>query len=263
MATLDVGGAKLFWQEADAGPSLVLVHGSWGDADNWAAVAPGLAKRFRVVTWDRRGHTRSSAPPGQGSLEQDADDLAALIERLGLAPAFVVGNSGGALVTLRLAARRQELFRGLSVHEPPAVALLGPAAMEALGTRALPVIALIEQGRDAEAAERFMETIALGPGSWATLPQSRKDAFVHNARTFLDETREQGGLDLDLAALGRFRPPALLTRGEKSPPMFAPIVEKLAAAMPQARRHVFAGAGHVPHITHPAEFVAVISAAAG
>ena len=259
MPILETGGAKLFWQEAGQGPPVVLVHGSWGDADNWAGVAPGLAKRFRVVTYDRRGHTRSA---GSGALEDDADDLAALIERLGLAPAFVAGNSGGAIVTLRLAMRRPELFRGFTVHEPPAVALLGTPALEALVKRAGPVVALIEQGREMEAAEKFMETIALGPGSWAPLPQSRKDAFARNARTFLEETREKDGLWLDLDKLGRFDRPALLTRGEKSPPMFAPILDTIAAALPHAQRFTFAGAGHVPHLTHPQDYVAKVSEAA-
>ena len=80
----------------DVRDTVVLVHGSWGDHHNWDAVAPMLARSFRVLTYDRRGHSRSARPVGQGSLHEDAADLAAPIEGLGLAPKHVVGNSFGA-----------------------------------------------------------------------------------------------------------------------------------------------------------------------
>ena len=85
---------------------MVMVHGSWEDHHNWNAVVPLLSQSFEVVTFDRRGHSQSQTGSGKGSFAEDADDLAGLIEQLGLAPAHVVGNSGGAAIALRLAAMR-------------------------------------------------------------------------------------------------------------------------------------------------------------
>src|SRR5438093_1137100 len=121
MATLPVEGAELFWEETGEGNHLVLVHGSWGDHNNWAAVVPELAKSFRVVTYDRRGNSQSS---GSGTTADDVADLAAVIETLAGGTAYVAGNSFGALVTLKCSCMRPELFRGLSAHEPPLFGLI-------------------------------------------------------------------------------------------------------------------------------------------
>src|SRR5262245_58370806 len=97
-----VNGIRLRYEVAGSGEPLVLVHGSWGDHHNWDAFAPLLTDRFEVVRYDRRGHSDSECPPGQGSVTDDVADLAALIERLGNGPAHVVGNSFGAAISLRL-----------------------------------------------------------------------------------------------------------------------------------------------------------------
>jgi acetoacetate decarboxylase len=52
--------------------------------------------------------------------------------------------------------------------------------------------------------------------------------------------------------------PVLLTLGDQSPPIFAPVVRKLAEALPRAKVHTFAGAGHIPHVTHPDAYVEAI-----
>ena len=74
---------------------------------------------------------------------------------------------------------------------------------------------------------------------------------VANAPTFLDETRDPGAFTIDLARLAAAPPPILLTNGERSPPIFAPVIARLAAALPRAETHRFPDAGHIPHATHP------------
>src|ERR1044071_939064 len=110
MPTGHVNGTELYFEVTGSGAPLVLVHGSWGDHHNWDPVAGALGERFQVVTYDRRGHSASERPAGQGSVFEDADDLAALIEHLGLGPAHIVGNSFGAAIALRAAVRHPEVF---------------------------------------------------------------------------------------------------------------------------------------------------------
>src|SRR5205814_9381484 len=135
-----------------SGEPLVLVHGSWGDHRNWDPVVPALAESFQVLAYDRRGHSASERPPGQGSVLEDADDLAGLIDALGLAPAHVAGNSFGAAITLRAAIRHPEAFRTLAVHEPPLFPLLAGTEFEpALGEvqrRVGAVVDHLERGED-------------------------------------------------------------------------------------------------------------------
>src|SRR5918996_5162360 len=124
MSEAQVNGVGLYYELHGGGEPLVLVHGSWADATNWGFVVPGLAKSFRVLVYDRRGHSRSERPDAPGSVDEDGDDLAALLESLDLAPAHVVTNSYGGNIALRLATRRPEIFRSLSCHEPPLWSLL-------------------------------------------------------------------------------------------------------------------------------------------
>lgn len=265
MPVTRMNGVGLYWeQHGEEGDPLVLVHGSWGDHDNWAPVVPGLAAHFRVVAYDRRGHSRSERPAGQGSIHEDADDLAALIENLGLAPAHVVGNSGGSAVALDLAARRPELFRTLVVHEPASFAVLegDPAAagaLAAIASRVGAVVQLLASGDDAGGAELFVETVAFGPGAWAQLPPQLRRTFIQNAPTFLDETRDPDSLRVNLEGLRRFDRRALLSKGEISPPFFPWVIEKLAAVIPGAQVWTFEGAGHTPHLSHPDDYVRVVT----
>jgi pimeloyl-ACP methyl ester carboxylesterase len=125
-----INGVKLCWElSGQTGDPLVLVHGSWGDHLGWGQIVPLLARSFRVLTYDRRGHSQSERPAGQGRIGEDVADLAALIEHLGLEPAHILGNSFGASITLRLAAERPDLFRSLLAHEPPLFGVIvDPAA---------------------------------------------------------------------------------------------------------------------------------------
>src|SRR5574338_501295 len=120
MSTATINGVRLAYEIAGDGDiPLVLVHGSWVSRRSWDLVVPSLAESFRVVTYDRRGHSESERSMEQGSVDEDAADLASLIEYLGLAPAWVAGNSFGASITLRLAGKRPHLLRGVIAHEPP------------------------------------------------------------------------------------------------------------------------------------------------
>src|SRR5438132_29728 len=143
MPNEDINGISIYLEEFGSGDPLVLVHGSWVDHMEWPFIVPGLAQRFRVVVYDRRGHSRSERLPTQGSIREDVADLAVIIERAG-APAHVLGSSMGASISLRLAADRPELLRTLNVHEPPLFDILledpktRPLAEE-LDNRFLPV----------------------------------------------------------------------------------------------------------------------------
>ena len=253
-------GVRLFYEEAGSGDPLVLVHGSWMDHHTWDQLAPSLAERFRVVSYDRRGHSQSERPPGQGSVREDVADLAALIEDRGLAPAHIIGNSFGGSIVLRLAIDRPELARSLAVHEPPIMSLLATnpsSGSEALGESQGDVMAVIQLAASGDmegAAHRFWDGI-LGPVGWEGLTAEDKKRFVNNGPTFLDEVGEPDAFALDTGPLGDVSSPALLTAGSASPPHFPAIVGGLTEAMKGACRHTFEGAGHIPHQTHANQYL--------
>jgi pimeloyl-ACP methyl ester carboxylesterase len=255
-------GVRIYWEQTGAsGPPVVFVHGSWGDHHNWDAVVPALARTCRVFTYDRRGHSQSERPAGQGHIDEDVNDLAALIRANGLTPAHVVGNSFGAAIALKLAASQPDLFASLAVHEPPLLALIeGHPMLAAVHQRIGAVVETLRSGNSTLGAEQFVETVALGRGAWAQLPPAMQQTFVFNAPTWLDEMNEgEHVMTVDLGRLATFSRPVLISQGDQSPPFFAAILDRVAVAFPHAQRHTFRGAGHVPHVTHPDEYVGVVT----
>lgn len=264
VTTAHINGVQLFYELSGVGEiPLVLVHGSWVSHHSWDLVVPRLAQSFRVLAYDRRGHSESERPAAQGSVREDVADLAALIEHLRLAPAWVAGNSFGASIALRLAGERPDLFRGFIGHEPPLFSLLAedPAmtpVLEEVGRRIRAVVERIASGDHAGAAEQFVETVALGPGAWAQLPPDLQQTFVENAPTFRDEANDPEQLAFDLEGIRAFPRPSLLTTGDQSPPTFAPVINKLADILPGVEVVTLPGAGHIPHATHPDAYVEAI-----
>jgi pimeloyl-ACP methyl ester carboxylesterase len=265
MTLAQINGNSIYWEiDGESGDPMVLVHGSWVDHRSWAPVVPALSQSFRVLSYDRRGHSRSQRPTGQGSVREDVADLAALLEELDHAPAHVVGSSFGGSIVLRLATERRDLFRSLIAHEPPLLGLLknDPDSHDTLATvqeRIAAVIDLLIRNEQTAGARQFVETVALGPGSWLGLPQEVRETFVNNASTWLDEVRDPEALEIDLDSLRDFSPPALLTTGDQSPPFFPLVVGQVAAALPQAEIRIHGGAGHVPHQSHPEQYVRLVT----
>jgi pimeloyl-ACP methyl ester carboxylesterase len=261
MSALNTDGATLDYREAGSGAPLVLVHGSWGDREIWDLVRPGLERSFRTIAYSRRGHGRSS---GGGSLDADVRDLAALIEQLDAAPAHLAGNSLGATICLRLLASRPDLVESVSAHEPPLFGLLAgdptwEPALEEVQRRVGAVLELIAQDRTPEAAERFVDEVALGPGTWAQLPSEERQRFIRHATTFAEENADPGMYGIELTTLADVTTPVLLTGAAASPPLFEPVLERLAATLPRAERHRFPDAGHLPHLTHPDEYLDAVT----
>ena len=263
MARVRVNDVELYYEERGAGEPLVMVHGNWVDHHSWDAVAPHLAESFRVIAYDRRGHSRSGRPPGPVMRRQNEDDLAGLIEALAATPVTIAANSYGASTALGLAARRPELVRGVIGHEPPlvAVAMDNPGAATALAETEATLRRVIEQieGGDAEGGtRRFFERLALGPGTWELLPEAMRLSAVANAPAFVAEQQASDWAQLDLSALSRAAVPIQLTQGDQSPTWFSAIVAEIARSVEHVEVSTIEGAGHAPNLTHVREYVAAV-----
>lgn len=267
MATALVDGVELYYEETGSGDFLVLTHGSLADGTGFAPVVELLAERYRVVVWDRRGHSRSQDGPGPGSRAQDAADLARLIELVADGPVHAVGHSTGGNITLTLAITRPELLMSASVHEPGVFGILegatGETAARALTTWNTSVEVaeeLITAGRHREAVHYFVDNAALGPGAWDMFPEAVQSVLVANAATFLDELHDPTFFTIDFDALAATSVPLQLTGGTVSPPVARPVMDELTATLPAAELHFIDGAGHAPYATHAADWVASLTA---
>lgn len=265
MPTISINRTRLYYELNGSGNvPLVFVHGAWQSHSSWDVVAPRMVERFRVLAYDRRGHSGSEAAAPEDGIREDVADLAALIEHLDLAPAWVIGVSSGGSVTLRLAAERPDLLRGIVAHEPALLSLLAhneevTPLLETARTRMAAVVDRIAEGDHAGAAEQFVDTVALGPGSWPTLSSDYRQVFVENARTFMDDMNDPDALAFDLDWVDGASVPALFTHGGQSPPIYQPVIDQLTAVMSNTRVATFREAGHVPHRTHPDAFIEAVT----
>jgi pimeloyl-ACP methyl ester carboxylesterase len=112
---VELNGAALHYEERGDGAPLILIHGGLASSSQWDSIVPELAADFRVITPDSRGHGRSTNRAGELSYALIADDVAALIEALGLECPVVGGWSDGGQVTLELGARHPEAASALIV----------------------------------------------------------------------------------------------------------------------------------------------------
>jgi pimeloyl-ACP methyl ester carboxylesterase len=123
--TLELPGLRLSYDVRGSGPVLVITAAPMGKAA-FSALAEALADRFTVVTHDPRGVSASvlDDPEQDSTPELRADDLAAILDDLGVESADVFGTSGGAVTGLALVERHPSRVRTLIAHEPPLVELL-------------------------------------------------------------------------------------------------------------------------------------------
>ena len=127
-ATLDVPGAEIYYEVRGSGPVLLLMPGGPADATTFRKMEGDLARSYTVVTYDPRGlsHSRLTADLDDARMVQVfADDAHRLLRKVaGRAKSSIYANSGGATISLELAARHGEELDTVIAHEPPTPAFM-------------------------------------------------------------------------------------------------------------------------------------------
>ncbi|MET9201276.1 3-oxoadipate enol-lactonase [Gordonia sp. NPDC003585] len=99
----------------DDAPAVVLSNSLGSTHRMWDAQLPALEERFRVVRYDTRGHGESPVPQGPYTIDDLADDVIALLDRLDIAAAHLVGLSLGGMTAMRVAARNPDRVARLAL----------------------------------------------------------------------------------------------------------------------------------------------------
>jgi pimeloyl-ACP methyl ester carboxylesterase len=256
MPIVTVGPVQLYYEVRGSGPPVLFIMGATGDAGHFATVADQLADEFTVVTYDRRGNSRSSRPPGWGTttVEEQADDAAGLLRALELAPAVVFGSSSGAICALSLLIRHPELVRGAILHEPPMLSVLERSddVQAAVGQL---VEAGMAAGGPSAALERFWRFVA-GDANWEGLEPGLRERMLGNAETFLGVERTLESYRPDEAMLAAIAMPVQVLLSEQSHWFIAEIDEWLASRL-GAPVSLTPGT-HTPYHDHPHELAQTI-----
>jgi pimeloyl-ACP methyl ester carboxylesterase len=256
MPAIEIRDTTLYYESTGDGTPLLFIHGMCGDADVWRGQVRRLANRFRCVTYDRRGHTRSAMGDQAESVPTHAEDAAALITALGIQP-IVVSSSGGARIAVELSRRHPGLLAGAVLAEPPIFGLDQHADDALVAELAAVVRPAATRGGPPAAVDAFFALMC--PGLWSTLDEAAKDRYRANAHMMLAEF---GGprYSLSVDDLPTVTVPALVVAGTTSHPALRSIARVLARGLPDARFVELDGSGHVTYAEQPDEFAHAVAA---
>jgi pimeloyl-ACP methyl ester carboxylesterase len=259
-ATLDDVALDLDYEMwGNAGEPVVLVHaGIFADWFKPLRDEPALTGRHRVLSYHRVGYAGSSRVAGPVSLVQQAGHLRALMRKLGIPRAHVVGHSSGGNIALQLALESPEMVQSIVLMEPALpVPGLGQERLLSTRTAMAPVLEAYRAGDRARAVDGFMHFVS-GPDYRAVIDRVLPGAFaqaVTDADTFFGQELpavQQWTLSREDA--GRISQPALSMVGEKSKalsPIWTERHELILAWLPTAEGFVLPDATHLLHVQYP------------
>lgn len=253
-------GVDLYYEEAGSGIPMVFVHEFAGDYRSWEPQMRFFSRRYRCIAYSARGYHPSAVPSDPKAYSQDraTDDIAAVVNGLGLAQAHIVGLSMGAFATLHFGLRYPQLARSLTAAGVGYGA--EPGKREQFRRETDAAIARIR----AETMAEFGKTYGRGPtrlvfeetdprGYAEFLAQLCEHSTEGSALTMQGVQRERPSL-FDLAEGFRaFTTPTLVVAGDEDDPTLEPALY-LKRTIPTSALLVLPKCGHTMNLEHPDAF---------
>ncbi|CAN5496569.1 alpha/beta fold hydrolase [soil metagenome] len=244
MPTIETSGGELHYTERGVGPVALFVHGFPLDSTLWIEQVERLAGEWRGVTVDLAGFGRSSTVVADVlTMERHADDLAGVVDRIGVDLVDLVGLSMGGYVALAFAERHANRLRTLALVDTKATAddEAAKAGRDAAATR------LLEEGRQAFAAGMVGGLLGPDAGPWlrARVRQMIESTRYETIVAALAGMRDRPDRSDVLAATSV--PVGVIVGADDAltPPAAA---EAMAAMRPDITLDVIPGAGHLAPI---------------
>lgn len=249
------GGVVHFADEGPRSGRPIVFSNSLGtDFRIWDEIARPLTQFARVIRYDKRGHGLSELRPGSAAIADFALDLAALLDRLELRSATVVGLSIGGMIAQELSRLRPDVVGSLVLCDTAhriGTADFWSARIAAIEAGGLDAIAdgVLQRWFTA----RFRETRANELAGWRAMLTRTPEAGYTIACAAIRDA------DLTLAAKA-IRAPTLCLVGEEDGSTPVQLVRDLASLIPGAKFEIVAEAGHIPCIEQPAVLRALVEA---
>ena len=242
MSTVEVNGARLWYDEAGSGTALLLLHGGLGDSGLWEPVVPFLAERFRVIRTDLRFYGRSTGPAAPWSW---VDDVVGVLDGLEVERAALAGLSMGGRIAIDIALDHPARVSALALVAPGLAGHDGRAYTEDMERR--------YEAAEAEGDLDTMLEIDLEP--WA--PLGIDERIWRLAHATPDANPLPAGVEpvdppgpAAKERLGELSVPTLVATVSHDPEGFREIGPLVAAAAPNAR-HVELDSDHFVTLREP------------
>ena len=231
-------GVALHYLSHGEGPAVLLVHGMASDAPAWGPALSQLAAAgLRAVALDRRGYGESGAPEPYAAttVQEQAEDVAALLRVIDAGPALLVGEGFGALVVLELLVRRPDLSRAAVLADPPLHAYVPASATPALADERTLLERGLREGGPAAAVRAW-----LGEDGDADPTRAERAVAAHGG--FFADYAGQSSWSPSRGELRAIAVPVAVVTGPQSAPFVVEAADAIARLVPGAAR---AGEGDV------------------
>lgn len=253
----DVNGTRLYYESAGAGQALVFVHGFTLDTRMWDDQFLPLAQRCRAIRYDMRGFGQSTDPTEQAY--SHVEDLRALLDYLEIPQAHLVGLSKGGAVALDFALTYPQRVRALALLD---TVLGGFSWSAAASARDGLVWQRAHEGGIPAAKESWLAHPLFAPALRQPAVAARLAQIIHDYSGwhFVNHNPEQGIEPPAAQRLSELRMPVLAMAGEQDIPDFLQITELICQQLPQARRVILPGVGHMVNMEAPEATTAALLA---
>jgi pimeloyl-ACP methyl ester carboxylesterase len=239
--------------ETGTGEAVLLLHSSGLSGRQWRRLVPELVSRgLRAIVPDLSGHG-SSEPwpePRPFSFRTDVERVALVLEDRRLDRVHVIGHSYGGFVALHVARALPHRMLSLSLFDPVAFGSLDPVA----DADARAILAGVDSTWGPREADRERWLAAFvgfwTDGGWPMLREDMRAEFRRVVWVVREGVRTMLADTTPYASYGAFDFPVQLISGGKSPLPARRVIDRLAAAVPQARMAVVPGVGHLAPVTH-------------
>jgi pimeloyl-ACP methyl ester carboxylesterase len=246
-----------------SGPVVVLIHGYTDNARDWVPMLPYVAKRYRLILVDIRGHGQSSKPECCYTRLDFAYDIKLLLDALGVRNADIVGHSLGSIIAQTFAEYWPErtghvVLISSTGGSPPGTSKKAPQFDFAAEIRKL------KEPIEADSPFMIAWWDSPTPVDPDFIRRQRRDAAGIPLRVWLavlDQGLPANNMYGDLqSTLPRLQAPTLLIWGSKDPIMEEDMRQSLRDALPNAKVKIFDALGHNPFWEDPRGVADVINA---
>jgi pimeloyl-ACP methyl ester carboxylesterase len=251
---------ELPYEESGSGEPVLLVPGTGFGRATWGEFGELLARRRRVIAYERRGFG-SAAPEEARNMRVHAEDARSILERARALPADVVAWSGGGLAALALAAENPDAVRSLLLIEPSVHGIRAITA-SALWMTIRAQLAKLRGGQRAatDLAYRWTFTYrGLGRSAWDEMPAEWRDGVLdHAAAVGAEQSHEVSTRYPSADQLRGVDLPVTIVVGARSQSYFQRIARRLARLLPRAEVRSIPEASHAVHLDSPAEVAGLL-----